>query len=455
MLFILCLAVAAAFAGSETILRGLLISSIATAILFPLLVLLTRRTFDVFEPIAPAAAALFLMFVVRPIVDQVTSNYDHLGFNISGDFEATLLTALVGCTAFSIGYLSNLGTSLHRFFPKPGFEFRRKRAVRAALALSLIGLGVYGIFLHSHGGAAMLFLILKGRSKELGDIQRHSTTYLYGSINFLIPASFTFFAAWLHFRRAYLLTLTAGTVLPILVLGSAQGSRSGLLPLVLGLAAIYYLYVGQRPKAKNLVILAGLLIVLSSFMREFRDSQRTTSRSAVAGQFAKDPGQALAKTFSSSDDEMFDTLANTLSMVPSRIPYHPFGLITDVATRVIPRVLYPNKPLEISDRLIVALWPMHYQYSRASAANSIFGNFYMYGGILGVALGAFGIGMLFNQTWKWYGRNSNNVNAVLLYAFVPGFVVILLRGTVTDTLGRLFFTLLPLVIAQRFWRRKA
>ena len=62
--------------------------------------------------------------------------------------------------------------------------------------------------------------------------------------------------------------------------------------------------------------------------------------------------------------------------------------------------------------------------------------------------------MLFNQIWRWYLRNTGNLSAIVLYAFVPGFVVILLRGTIADTLTRMYFLVLPLVIAERYWRRK-
>ena len=68
--------------ASETVVRGVLTSATATAILFPLIVRLANQTFDMFEPIVPATLALLAMFVARPLVDQVTSNYVHLGVDI-------------------------------------------------------------------------------------------------------------------------------------------------------------------------------------------------------------------------------------------------------------------------------------------------------------------------------------------------------------------------------------
>lgn len=449
--FFLCVIIAVALFASETIMRGVFTSATATAILFPLIVRLANRAFDMFEPIVPATLALLAMFVGRPLIDQVTSNYVHLGINISATFDETLLTVLVGCIALSAGYLSNVGTSLWQLLPRPGSEFPQKRVVEAAVIIGVVGGCLYGAFLASHGGFAMLRLILKGRSFELGNIQRHSTGYLYSAINFLVPASFMFFAAWLRSRRFYLLTLTVLAGGPFLLLALAQGSRIALLPALLGFGIIYYLHENRRPKVRNVLILGILTVGVLAFIRDFRDADSIGRRSLDSMEFTNHPGQGFGNTFAGNDDEMFDTLANTLSVVPDRIPYQPWGLITDLAIRALPRSLYPNKPLEVSDQFIVALWPEHYQRTRASAANSIFGNLYLYGGMVGVALGAFCIGVIFNQSWKWYLRNSGNLNAILLYALVPGFVVILLRGTVTDMFTRMLFLVVPLVLAQHYW----
>lgn len=449
--FFLCVIIAVALFASETVVRGVLTSATATAILFPLIVGLANQTFDMFEPIVPATLALLAMFVARPLVDQVTSNYVHLGLNISATFDETLLTVMVGCIALSVGYLSGVGTTFWQLLPRPTSAFPQRSVVEAGVVTAVLGGCLYVVFLASHGGFAMLLLTLKGRSTQLGDIQRHSTGYLYSAINFLVPASFMFFAAWLRSRRFYLFTLTVLAGGPFLLLGLTQGSRIGLLPALLGLGIIYYLHEKRRPKVRNVLILGVLTVGVLAFIRDFRDADSIGRRSLDSMEFTNHPGQSFGNTFGGNDNEMFDTLANTLSVVPDRIPYQPWGLITDLAIRALPRTLYPDKPLEVSDQLIVALWPEHYQRTRASSANSIFGNLYLYGGIVGVALGAFSIGAILNQSWKSYLRNSGNLNAIVLYAFVPGFVVILLRGTITDMFTRMLFFVLPLILAQRYW----
>jgi hypothetical protein len=235
---------------------------------------------------------------------------------------------------------------------------------------------------------------------------------------------------------------------------AAQGNRSEMLPVMLGLATTYYLYTKTRPRTVPLIMVAGVLLIGFAFLREYRDVDAAGRRPIETISMVSDPAQGLAETFTQDDDEMFDTMANLISMVPSRIPYQPLGIILDLVTRALPRAIFPDKPMEVNDQLIIALWPMHYLSSKASAASSIFGLFYLYGGPIGVGIAGLAIGVLLNQIWQWYLARSGNLNAILLYSFVPGFVVVLLRGTITDTLTRMFFTVMPLVVAEMYWHRK-
>jgi Mn2+/Fe2+ NRAMP family transporter len=77
----------------------------------------------------------------------------------------------------------------------------------------------------------------------------------------------------------------------------------------------------------------------------------------------------------------------------------------------------------------------------------------MYGGLVGVILGCFALGVVLKGIWNWYLANANKPSAILLYAFVPALTIILLRGGIPDTLTRMFFTVLPALIAQRYWSR--
>ncbi len=441
-----------AVGASETLLRGFMISAVATAIFVPLIYRVARGQLDLFEPIVPSALATSVMFVGRPIADQVTGSYIHLGYDIQPTFDWTLLCVVAGIITFNLGYASGLGGWMQRLFPAPAMQFPPDRTVVAAATMAIVGSSLFSIFLLANGGFRALLIVIGGRSSEHASMMRQSSAYLYFGIFLLLPATLVFFGLWMKTRQLRYLTFTVLTGVPLFLYESSMGDRSEMLPLVFGLPAIYYLWKAKRPQAFQLLIATVVLLIGFAFLREFRNSTALGHKSVESATLLTDPGAALASTFTKDDSEMFDTFCNLTSVVPSRIPFQPFGIVTDIGTRALPRLLFPDKGLELPDQFIVALWPAHYKLSRASSAFSILGHYYMYGGILGVAMGAFVMGLLLRQTWLWYLAQNNNLNAILLYSFVPSFAVILWRGTVTDTLGRMVFTVLPLVLMQSFIR---
>ena len=62
------------------------------------------------------------------------------------------------------------------------------------------------------------------------------------------------------------------------------------------------------------------------------------------------------------------------------------------------------------------------------------------------AAGMFLIGTLASALWIWSRRHEGSAVAQLIYANGPPFVVILMRGTIPDTLGRMLFLFVPLVM---------
>ena len=95
--------------GTDTALT-LLIGVVAV---IPIGVRIAQHRFDLFEPIVPAAAAFLLLYVGRPLYEQVQYHH-HIYVNIIVDSEwrTTLLVVLVSVLAFNIGYLLDFGELL-------------------------------------------------------------------------------------------------------------------------------------------------------------------------------------------------------------------------------------------------------------------------------------------------------------------------------------------------------
>jgi oligosaccharide repeat unit polymerase len=417
----------------------------------PLIAQTTRGGLDLFEPIIPTSLALFVMFFLRPLADQASGSYNHLGYDISDTFDKALMTSAVGCLAISAGYMSRLGFVLARSIPTPRPRFPQKRVTSAALLLALLAVFMFGYFLTATGGAGTLRLFLRGRSAELELLRRGTSAYLADSQALLMPASLLFLATWCFSKKISQLIGGFFLGLPYVVIQTALGNRSTLLPFVLGAASIVFLSKKKRPPMSLLICFGALAIVGSSYLREHRDVPTNGTTSVIRNTEGEPMTKTLLDTFTSNDNEMFDSLANIIQVYPSRNQFRPLSIVTDVLIRAIPRTVFKDKPLESADEFIVTMWPEHYRVSHGSAAISILGAFYIYGGNPAVVVLSFALGVLLNGLWHWYRKSSNNINVILVYAFVPSLTVILLRGSAPDTIARMFFTLFPILLAIKWW----
>jgi hypothetical protein len=83
--------------------------------------------------------------------------------------------------------------------------------------------------------------------------------------------------------------------------------------------------------------------------------------------------------------------------------------------------------------------------NRASPASSFVGSLYADFGIYTIIIGMFLLGKILSEIWFKFS-SSNSVYSKLFYSLVPSFIVILIRGTLPDTLGRALFYFLPFFI---------
>lgn len=425
-------------------LRGALLTALCLVILGPLAVRLAQPGADVFEPIVAANVAFAVMFIARPVADLADGSLYHLGYDFSSTFDRALAVALAGTAAFQAGYFCVAARRLAEFLPKPAPELEFGKARRVAVVTAIAGVALFAGFLAQSGGTTILLALLQGRQAGDNALFLGSTAYLYFGLFALVPASLLFLAVGMHGRAPISLAAAAGTAGIVLLYGLARGDRSGVLPLV-AVPIFWYLTKGRRPGTAPLVMVAVTALMASGLVRDvrtvaLRGSAAGTLRAAVA-----DPASEITNLLRGADTEMFDALATELLIVPETLPFRPGGSVTDLGVRAVPRLLWREKPLEVNDAVVQALWPAHYQQSRAAPAFSVLGPFYGDSGWLGVVAGMTLLGTATGALRHWYLRHAASAAAQICYALALPLVVLLMRGTVPDTLGHALFIVVPAV----------
>ena len=385
------------------------------------------------------------MMILRPLADIASHRYIEHGLDFSSSFDRTLAVVLLANVCCQIGYFSGLPHVFAKALPYLGASFDFKSTSIWASILVASGVVFYSIFLATQGGVKLLLLMLAGRSAAANAAHENSSGYLYGTIGLLIPAALIFFGLWIMRRKLIYLICSIASAAPYMILVSAQGNRSGMIALIFGFPLLWYLSKGRRPSAATLFISGFLLIAVFGIIRTHRNA-KPEANSGTAGQL--DPIQAAVSVFDSDDDEMFDVTALEVELVPGVIPMRPLGVVTDIFFRVLPRPLFPDKPVDMDTRFFSAMWPKRAKATgaRGGTASSIVGDFYLDSGSLSVAIWMFIFGVLLKTGWVWYQANGRSPNALLMYSIAPTLIVQAMRGTLQDTLAWSLFTLFPLIL---------
>lgn len=428
---------------SETKLRTLLLLVIVLTLVIPIAARTVKGRLDLFEPLVIADVSLFFMFLGRPLADLMTNQTVNLGYTILATFDKALFLAWAGIICFQIGYFSPLGRCLANRFPYPP-TFQPGTATLSAWLFTVLGAALFSLFLNTQGGFEVVPYLLEGRQASNNELFLRSTGYLYNGIMMWGPASLIFFAVAVVYKRIHMFFPFVMLILPLVILYGYRGTRSQLLPLVISIPVFWYLWKRRRPSLKT-VFLAGLVgLALLCWLREVRNIEVKDKTVDQLQAVFSSPFAAISDLLTSPDTEMFDAMVIELLMVPKTLAFMHGATFTDIFIRAVPRTLCPNKPLESNDEIVNALWPEHYSISRASPCFSVIGVFYADSGFISVVFGMFFLGALFAASWRWFQAHSNSLMAQLLYSMGLPFVVILMRGSIPDTLARMLFYFAPL-----------
>jgi oligosaccharide repeat unit polymerase len=440
--------VMAAIVAADHWWRAVIIVGNIVALSLPFCIRVVQNKFTLYEPLVLANTALGVMFVGRPVGDLLTHNTIHVGLDITAGFDTALIATLVAIIGFELGYFSHISQYFTRIL-RMGKGVNVPRALPATLVLALLSLGLFSIFIVTNGGIFTLISLLAGRQAEEDSLFRNSTSYLYSAINGMFPAGLTLYGIAVV-RKSTKLKMCgwlAAAVPTLFYLG--RGDRSILIT-ALAFPIFRALYLKRKLRLTTFLVVATMAICTLGVLREFRTVSVREDAAATKSKIGLiNPIDAALDIINGNDAEMFDSMANMMPLVPEEYPFHPGGTLLSIPIRILPRVLFPNKPLELNEDLYATLWPDHFAKTRAGFALSIVGPFYADSWFFGVFVGMFVVGVIFRGMWRWFQANSDSFWAAAIYSIALPYTVNSLRGTVTDALAGSFFTVMPLIVIAK------
>lgn len=392
-------------------------------------------------PFMPAIGAIYALYFGAPVLLSAESPDAPDGFYLVPDaaMERALMLSLIGISMLYLGYL--LGTTLFK-----GLRGRRTAWTDASApviggAVAALGLLIY-LFDFSQDVSVGF-----GQALTLG-----SSLAVLGAL--------ILFAAWKQGRlsfpgRVYLF----GFLVPIRVLsgfGTGANYQGFEIFVAFGLAAAA---LARKIPWKGTLVLLAVLILMEPVKAEFRD--RVIDRStgeyknplANTQVFVDTAQRVVAETTFSEALQKFTSrfgfiynFAQVVDATPSRIPYWDGFTYRTFPSKLLPRILFPNKSTEDVGQTFGHRYEFIQREDTVTSINlAQLPEFYVNYGPWGVAIGMLLLGLLYRFIQQLVGADAGDVGAAVIGAYVLGSLLLIetnLSGVLAGTFYRLVFGLL-------------
>lgn len=206
--------------------------------------------------------------------------------------------------------------------------------------------------------------------------------------------------------RSWRTFLCAAMTITMVVFLAQSGSRR-VIGVVVGMALIFWI-LGHRPglRLKQVLIVGVAIVALLAAMQvilEYRNIGLSAFVRGEAGSYIQRSDNEYVHV-----DDNFYRLCQVIELIPSTHSYVYHRYLIYVLVRPVPRVIWPNKPLDAGFDLSEALGDEEVSYSC-----SVVGELYMSLGFIGIALGG----------WL-YGRLAAMANGLIAQCSTLGALVI-------------------------------
>jgi oligosaccharide repeat unit polymerase len=204
-------------------------------------------------------------------------------------------------------------------------------------------------------------------------------------------------------------TLVSAVMSVVMALFLAQSGSRRVIGVVAGMALVFWI-LGQDSgiKIKHALTASVTIIVLLIAMQIMLQYRNVGLTVALSDPSVEDDG--LPPNEFVHVDDNFYRLCQVIQLIPSTHPYVYHGYLLYAAVRPIPRVLWPDKPVDAGFDLTRAIGDQEVSYSC-----SVIGELYMSLGFLGVAIGGWLYGR-FAALANGMLRQSAGLGAVVIYS---------------------------------------
>ena len=313
-------------------------------------------------------------------------------------------------------------------------------------------LAIFGVLVISFGGIGEILAGSSDRTRAFAGFQG-----LFLALNVSIAAVLMWFVEALK-RRNNLANWTALLAFALLSLAiiALQGQKSTIFILVAALAVIWNRRARRIPLP---VLLTGILVTFIALMAYHVYKQEYL----VVGRIVSFSGgkQFWASFSDFLDTQLFgnfmqiQTMSVLIEGMPAPLPFQYGETYIAGFLTLIPRAIFPNKPLPSTGTFTQAFWPDQWNNFGTTLPAGVFGEAYMNFGIVGAIAGAALFGWALGRIYGRHVRTPDDDLSLIDYAVALASILHFFRGEFSSVLILVLSITLPARLLARRQRTPA
>lgn len=397
----------------------------------------TNGAIDVFSPLYLFFVFYAVYFVLGPINVHIFPTL----FTVNDALVLRTLPAIyLGLLMFCLGYFSRPGRFLAGFVRPLRDRNNPNRVVTFIVCAYLAALVLFAALIMTTGG---LRAALSNIWRVFEQISNGRTYFAWG-INYLFTASILTWYAYLtdcSARKGIWSKVLFGLGVGVAsLLMGVLGSRMPLIILLLSLVIFRHYTVRRLTIGKTLIafVLFLALMVGYSVYRDTVQSGEAMRNIDVYKYLViiqNDELTPLAKIVGHYSDKSRPLYGKTLSAI---------------FLKPVPRVLLPNKPEGAAIVYTKTFEPAFYRGGLFNWPPSLLGELYMNFRLIGVIIGMFFTGAVFQALYRYLVTNIANRNVIILYSVMMLHLILELRGDFVVVTSGLLMSSFILILGLRY-----
>lgn len=399
---------------------------------------ISRKDFDIFEPINIMLFMYLGIFSIRPILDIVNSDYYTMGINTMDSCIKSTIIVAISIVAFSIGYYNKFKIRDNK--EKNNLIEKNEKSKNKILLVSWIiwiisfVMTIISLLI---SGKSLSYILSFGSSGVVDDelISNNVAALTFFAYSMLAPWMYILINGKNKVIKALITFLMLSTYI-------VKGTRIVLLVMISAPIIYYYLKRGKRPKIETVSIAIILILLFMSFIQMIRSGLRLGTEVDKTG-FAE---VAITNVFD-ADLTTYKQFYRIVSTYPDVYSYTlGRAMIQQTLITIIPRNIWPSKPEPVITDVIRN--SINEKARIAGLAAPGLGEYYFEFGIIGCVVCMFILGSTFRR-WKYILKNHNSTYLYIKYALLYGLMFqLIIRTSTASCVYQYIFTIFPMYIAN-------